>query len=121
MKRILLFVVGVFLAAGLLTPDVWAQATAQITGAVRDQTGAVLPGVEVTATHTETGIVRNRISNATGLYVLPNLAVGPDRLEAALPGVRTHVQTGILPQVNSSPVINVALEVGQVTEQGEVQ
>jgi hypothetical protein len=121
MKRILLFVVGVFLAAGLLTPDVWAQATAQITGAVRDQTGAVLPGVEVTATHTETGIVRNGISNETGLYVLPNLAVGPYRLEAALPGFRTHVQTGIVLQVNSSPVINIALEVGQVTEQVEVQ
>jgi hypothetical protein len=36
----------------------WGQATAQISGTVKDQTGAVLPGVEVTMTHTETGIKR---------------------------------------------------------------
>ena len=35
--------------------SLWAQATAQISGTVKDQTGAVLPGVEVTATQTETG------------------------------------------------------------------
>ncbi|PYS44247.1 MAG: hypothetical protein DMG13_34125 [Acidobacteria bacterium] len=38
--------------------SVWAQATAQISGAVQDQSGAVLPGVEVTATQTDTGISR---------------------------------------------------------------
>src|SRR5499425_2274577 len=53
--------------------SVWAQATAQISGTVRDQTGAVLPGVEVTATQTETGIARSTISNETGSFVLPNL------------------------------------------------
>ena len=36
----------------------WAQGTAQISGAIRDQSGAVLPGVEITATQTETGISR---------------------------------------------------------------
>src|SRR6266513_2465975 len=98
-----------------------AQGTAQISGTVKDQSGAVLPGVEITATQTETGISRNTVSNETGSYVLPNLAVGPYRLEAALPGFRTYVQTGIVLQVNSSPVINAVLEVGQVTEQVEVQ
>src|SRR5207244_8508418 len=99
----------------------WAQATAQSSGAVRDQTGAVLPGVEITATQTETGVARMTVTNETGGYVLPNLAVGPYRLEAALPGFRTFVQTGIVLQVNASPVINIALGVGQVTEQVEVQ
>ena len=99
----------------------WAQATAQITGTVRDQTGAVLPGVEITATQTETGIARSTITNETGSYVLPNLATGPYRLEAALPGFRSYVQTGIVLQVNSNPVINPTLKVGQVTEQIEVQ
>jgi hypothetical protein len=99
----------------------WAQATAQISGAVRDQSSAVLPGAEVTATQTETGIVRNTISNETGSYVLSNLPLGPYRLEVSLPGFRTFVQTGIVLQVNSNPVINAILEVGQVTEQVEVQ
>ena len=60
--------------------------TAQISGTVRDQSGAVLPGVEITATQTDTGVSRNAVSNETGSYVLPNLATGPYRLEVALPG-----------------------------------
>ncbi len=112
---------GVFLILTLASGNLWAQATAQISGTVRDQSGAVLPGVEVTATQTATGITRNTVSNETGSYVLSNLALGPYRLEAALPGFRTYAQTGIVLQVNSSPVINPVLEVGQVTEQVEVQ
>src|SRR5215510_4768032 len=99
----------------------WAQGTAQISGTVRDQSGAVLPGVEVTVTQTETGVARNAVTNETGSYVLTNLPLGPYRLEAGLPGFRTFVQTGIVLQVNSSPAINPVLEVGQVSEQVEVK
>ena len=101
--------------------NAFGQATAQISGTVKDQTGAVLPGVEVTATQTDTGVPRSAVTNETGTYVLSNLAIGPYRLEAALPGFRTFVQTGIVLQVNSSPVINPVLQVGQVSEQVEVQ
>src|SRR4029077_6058 len=94
---------------------------AQINGTVRDQTGAVLPGVEVTATQTDTGISRSTVSDESGSYILPNLAVGPYRLEATLPGFRAFVQTGIVLQVNASVLINPVLAVGQVTEQVEVQ
>ena len=65
--------------------------------------------------------MRSAVTNETGSYVLPNLPIGPYRLEAALPGFRTFVQTGIVLQVNGSPVVNAVLEVGQVTEQVEVQ
>jgi Carboxypeptidase regulatory-like domain len=109
------------IVTGIACSSAWAQATAQISGTVRDQSGAVLPGVEVTATQTDTGISRAAVTNETGSYILPNLAVGPYRLEAALPGFRTFIQTGIVLQVNSNPAINPVLEVGQVTEQVEVQ
>src|SRR5687767_11727262 len=115
-KRFLAFIVWT-----LLTINLWAQATAQISGTVRDQSGAVLPGVEVTATQTDTGIIRTTITNETGSYILPTLATGPYRLEAALPGFRTFVQTGLVLQVNRDAVINPVLEVGQVSEQVEVQ
>ncbi len=121
MKRMWIGALISFLISVFSCAPVWAQATAQISGTVRDQTGAVLPGVEVTATQTSTGVARNTVTNETGSYVLPNMALGPYRLEAGLPGFRTFVQTGIVLQVNSSPVINPVLEVGQVTEQVEVQ
>src|SRR5215813_2344501 len=120
MKRILITAFVGVLIGSLTCMHAWAQATGEINGIVRDATGAVLPGVEVTATQTDTRIVRKTVTNETGAYVLPNLALGPYRLEAALPGFRTFVQTGITLQVNSNPAVNVVLEVGQVTEQVEV-
>jgi hypothetical protein len=120
MKRRLFFLSTGWLVIVLGCAFAWAQATAQISGTAKDQSGAVLPGVEITVTQTDTGITRNTITNETGSYVLPNLALGPYRLGAALPGFRTYVQTGIVLQVSSNPVINVVLEVGQVAEQVEV-
>src|SRR5437016_3616421 len=119
MNRILK-VVAIVLVGWVLESNAWAQATAQISGTVRDQSGAVLPGVEVTATQTSTGISRSTVSNETGAYLMANVVIGPYRLEAALPGFRTFVQTGIVLQVNDDVVINPALEIGQVSEQVEV-
>src|SRR5438874_8407381 len=121
MKDIMKSLVLALLVFLFASATVWAQSSAQISGTVKDSTGAVLPGVEITATQTETGIARSTVSNETGGYVLPNLPVGPYKLEASLPGFRTFVQTGIVLQVNSNPVINVTLEVGQRSEQVEVQ
>src|SRR2546427_5512299 len=121
MKRIVCCLIAGMIVFGLAGGDLWAQATAQIAGTVRDQSGAVLPGVEVTVTQTETGTTRTAVTNETGSYVLSNLPIGPYRLEAGLPGFRTFVQTGIVLQVNASPAINPVLAVGQVTEQVEVQ
>src|SRR5678816_2861797 len=109
MKRKAFVLFGTLFLCAVTSLTILAQATAQISGTVRDQSGAVLPGVEVTATQSETGIARSTVTNETGSYVLPNLAVGPYRLEAALPGFRAYVQTGIVLQVNSSPVINPIL------------
>ena len=113
--------VRIALCIGILCSGLWAQNVSQISGSVRDQSGAVLPGVEIAVTQTETGVSRNVVSDETGSYVVPSLPVGPYRLEAALPGFRTHVQTGIVLQVNSNPVINVLLEVGAISEQVEVE
>ena len=121
MKQTLIVLTATLIVIVLACPPGWAQATAQISGTVKDQSGSVLPGVEVVAIQTDTGIVRTTVTNETGSYVLPNLVTGPYRLEAALPGFRNFVQTGIVLQVNASSVINPILEIGQVTEQVEVQ
>jgi hypothetical protein len=114
-------VFSAFFVSTLVCVQLWAQATAQVSGTVKDASGAVLPGAEITATQAATGIVRNTVSSETGSYVLPNLPLGPYKLEISLPGFRTFVQAGIVLEVNSSPVINAALEVGQKSELVEVQ
>src|SRR5438552_8824936 len=116
-RKVLFATVFSFLACNIG----WAQTTAQISGSVKDASGAVLPGVEVTATQTATGAMRAAVSNETGSYVLSNLPIGPYKLEAALAGFRTFSQTGIVLQVDANPVLNVTLQVGQVSETVEVQ
>src|SRR5689334_24812521 len=106
MRRILFSILAGFFVCAGTSGEVRAQATAQISGTVKDQSGAVLPGVEVTATQTQTGIARMTVTNETGTYALSNLPIGPYRLEATLPGFRSFVQMGIVLEVNASPVVN---------------
>jgi hypothetical protein len=75
----------------LTTATAWAQlATAELNGRVTDSSGAVLPGVTVTATQTATGLVRTAVTDENGGYLLSNMPTGPYRLEVALQGFRTY-------------------------------
>jgi hypothetical protein len=94
----------------------WAQATAQINGTVADSSGGVLPGAVVAATQTDTAFRREVVTDPAGSYTLTNLPTGPYRLEVVLSGFRTYVQTGIVLQVNSNPVIPVTLQLGALGE-----
>src|SRR5215208_6648872 len=99
----------------------WAQATAQISGSIRDEGGGVLPGVSVTVTQTDTGASRTVLTDTAGAYVLPNLPVGPYRLQATLPGFKTYERTGIVLQVGSSPTIDLTLALGALEETVSVE
>jgi len=114
MNRIWGVLVGTVLL--LAAANAWAQATAQINGTVSDTSGAVLPGVTVVAIQSDTGFRRETVTDAEGAYALLNLPIGPYRLEASLQGFRSFVQTGIVLQVSSNPVIKVTLELGQLSE-----
>ncbi len=112
------------LAIALLTATTaWAQAgaTAQISGTVRDSSGAVLPGVDVTATQTDTNFVRSTVTDAGGNYVLSNLPTGPYRLQATLSGFRTFQRTGIVLQVNANPEIIIEMAIGELAETVSVE
>ena len=100
----------------------WAQlSTAQLSGRVTDESGAVLPGATVTVTQTATGFARSNVTDSDGAYVMPNLPLGPYRLEVMLQGFRTYVQTGIVLQVSAAPVINAVLGVGTLEESVTVE
>src|SRR6478672_893622 len=112
-------ILGAGLVWMLLAGTGWAQAVAgsQVSGVVKDASGGVLPGVDVTITKTDTGTARTVITDADGRYAFPNLPVGPYRLKVVLQGFNTYVQEGIVLQVNTNPTIDVALAVGNVGEQ----
>ena len=113
-----------FVAAALLITSVaaWAQlSTAQLSGRVTDESGAVLPGATLTVTQTDTGFTRSDVTDSNGAYVLSNLPPGPYRLEVMLQGFRTYVQTGIVLQVAAAPVINATLGVGALEESVTVE
>src|SRR5205814_812533 len=65
------------------------------------------------------GAKRTAVTDETGGYTLQNLAIGPYTLEAALPGFKSYVQSGIVLQVGTAPIINPILEVGRLTDQVE--
>ncbi len=105
----------------LASATVFAQATGQISGRVTDSTGAVVPGVDVTLTRTDTGVARSAVTNETGAYAFPSLNPGPYRLQASLQGFRTFAQSDIVLQVGANLVIDPALEVGELGETVEVR
>src|SRR5262245_13900175 len=110
---------AIALAAGCL--NLHGQATAQIQGSVQDASGAAVPGADVKVTQTDTGAVRTTTSGADGRYVLPNLPVGPYKLETSKMGFSTYVQAGIVLQVNTNPTVDISLKVGNVNEQVQVE
>src|ERR1017187_573640 len=102
---------GVLLALliGFMCQHVWAQANrATITGTVTDSTGAVVAGVEVTATNTGTIVPTKTVSNHDGIYVVHNLFPGPYSVQF----VRTGFETVLRPSVNlnSTQVAEIRLE-----------
>lgn len=108
---------AVLVALCLVPALALAQAnTGQISGRVTDGSGAVLPGVTVTATQTGTGLVRAAVTNEGGQYTLPALPVGSYRLDVALQGFRTFARESITLQVNASLVIDPVLQVGELAE-----
>ena len=91
-----------------------------IVGTVKDPTGAVLPGVEVTITNTGTSAARSVVSNETGDYAVPLLPPGNYSVTVSLPGFKTDVRSGITLQVDQVARVDVTLQVGEVSEKVEV-
>ncbi|MBI4454892.1 MAG: TonB-dependent receptor [Acidobacteria bacterium] len=90
--------------------------TATISGVIKDETGALLPGVSVTVKNQETGRVRTVITDDEGRYRAPNLPVGGYEVEAVLAGFQTGVRTGIKLTVGREAIVDFALRVGEITE-----
>jgi hypothetical protein len=92
---------------------------ATLSGTVSDATGALIPGVEVTAKNTGTGVASGNITNETGTYQFPSLQPGSYEVTAALAGFQT--QTFKLTLGTSQNIRqNFTLQVGGVAQSVEV-
>jgi len=113
----------ILVASLLLCASLFAQSggTAAISGVVRDPSGSAVPAAHVKATQTDTGLTRTVDSGTDGAYLLPNLPIGPYRLEIAKDGFSTSVQSGIVLQVASNPTIEITLQLGAVSQQVQVE
>ncbi|HTG74471.1 MAG TPA: carboxypeptidase regulatory-like domain-containing protein, partial [Terriglobia bacterium] len=70
---------------------------ASLTGVVSDQSGALIPGVTVTITKTDTGVTSSTVTNEAGVYTLPGLQPGSGyNVSAALPGFQTLRYTNLV-------------------------
>jgi hypothetical protein len=87
-----------------------------IEGTVRDNSGAVLPGVTVTVTNTDTGAQRVVITNEEGVYRAPLLPLGTYQVTAELQGFKKFEQQGISLSAGQTALTNVTLSVGTVSE-----
>jgi hypothetical protein len=70
----------------------------------------------VAARQVETGLVRNTVTNESGYYVISNIPIGEYEITAEAHGFKRFQQKGVIVTVNSKPTVDIALEVGQVTE-----
>ena len=117
LRIVIIAVLALFCEDGL-----WAQAVAvaQIEGVVLDPSGKSVPNAQVIARQISTNFTRTTVSGADGTYVLPNLPLGPYRLEVSAPGFTTYVQSGIELHVDDKIDLNVTMRVGASAEHVEV-
>jgi hypothetical protein len=87
---------------------------------VTDETGAVVPKVSVTAKNEKTGIGRTVTSDASGSYQVPALLPGVYTVEAEASGFKKYQRTQVELRVNESTRVDVALQLGEITQTVEV-
>lgn len=111
-KLILSLALLIFLAAAG-----FAQApTAELTGVVRDASGAVVPGAQVAATNEDTGFTRQVGSNELGYFTVPLLPPGPYRMSVKKEGFRAVERKGLRLHVNDKVTVDYVLDVGALAE-----
>jgi hypothetical protein len=121
MRRFQFLLAAAFTAVVLLTPCVWAQENATITGTVLDPTGAVIPNVAITLTNTATGQERQSTSNSNGIYTFNNVGVGRFNLDATAAGFEKFSRTDISVNTDQTLKEDVTLTVGNAAQTVTVQ
>jgi hypothetical protein len=109
-------VLGLSLAL-LFTTQAFGQADqGTITGVVKDSTGAAIPKAQVTLTDTDTNLVLEATSNASGIFIFSPIKIGDYKLSAAAPGFAMVTQEHLHLNVQQRLNVPVTLNPGSVTQ-----
>lgn len=94
--------------------------TASLSGVVTDASGAVIPNAQVTATQVNRNLKFEAVTDELGRYLLQNLPIGPYTVQAQAGGFRQFTQTGLELTVDMRGLLNITVQVGEVSERVEV-
>jgi hypothetical protein len=108
------------IVAAFAVPAHAQETTGTIQGTVKDSTGAVLPGVAVTAKQLETGRKTDVVTNEVGQYTIPLLQPGPYEVTFALQAFQPSTIKGIQLHVNDRLQVDGKLGVGGTSETVQV-
>src|SRR5215471_10787232 len=89
-------------------------------GSVKDDSGAMVPGVSVTITNTQTKFVRTAVTNEEGRYAILSLPSGTYDIQAELPGFATSIQRGREFLVGTTVTLDITMKVASAAETVEV-
>src|SRR5437763_747227 len=117
MKRILLTSLLLCIA---LPVSGFAQGNATVNGTVSDASGALIPGVEISATNINTGIVATTLSNEAGAYQFSSLQPGTYTLAAMLTGFETATYENVRLSQGQQVRLNFSMAVSGVRQAVEV-
>jgi hypothetical protein len=115
--RSITFLSAVFLCALLCLAQT---STSEISGTVRDASGAVIPGAAVTLTNEATGVVQKQSTTEAGVYAFPAIPVGSYVLRVEAAGFKTLNKSNNVVQVNTPLAVDLTMEVGSASESVEV-
>src|ERR1700730_3649476 len=94
-----------------------AQTTGSISGTMRDATGSVIPDLAIIARNVDTGVQQNATSNQDGLYAFTTLRVGRYQVDTFRPRFKPYKRSGLTIDVGTKLLIDIALEVGEQSDQ----
>ena len=91
-----------------------------MTGVITDPSGAVVPGVKITATHVETGTSSTTVASESGSYTIPALQIGLYRIDFVAPSFKKGVVNQVELAAGATLRQDIVLQIGSVGESVQV-
>lgn len=109
-------IINWFAFVTIFSTTLWAQIDmGGVTGTIKDPSGAVVAGAQLTLTNGATGVTQKLRSSSGGSYVFEAVPIGSYTLKVEASGFKTYQATGIQVHVQNVVTVDFSLEVGPVS------